>query len=470
MGFGERWCRWIKWCLSTVRYSVMVNGSPTGFFQSSRGLRQGDPLSPYLLVVVMEAFSILIKKVVVGGFLAPCMIRGRRSEGVQISHLLFADDTLIFCEAKEDQLLYMGWLLMWFEAISGLRVNLEKSELIPVGRVENVDELADEFGYRVGKLPSTYLGMPLGAPFKSVAAWDGIEERFRKKLAMWKRQYISKGGRITLVRSTLSNLPIYFMSIFQMPRAVRIRLEKIQKDFLWGGGALVQKPHLVNWSIVCLDKRSGGLGVKSLGAFNRALLGKWVWRFENERKVLWNQVIRGKYGEERGGWRSCESREAYGFGLWKAISKMGHQVNSFVGFVVGDGEKVKFWKDKWCETIPLSEAFPSLFALASNKEAWVNEVWTTEGEWGGSWNPCFNRPFNDWELEEMERLFCCLEGKKVRGDEEDKVKWMASKNGDFSVKSLYRTMQPGSLAFFPSKIIWNSCVQPKLSFFAWEAS
>ena len=61
---------------------------------------------------------------------------------------------------------------------------------------------------------------------------------------------------------------------------------------------------------------------------------------------------------------------------------MGHQVTPFVGFVVGDGGKVKFWKDKWCETIPLSEAFPSLFALASNKEAWVNEVWTAEGEWG----------------------------------------------------------------------------------------
>ena len=119
---------------------------------------------------------------------------------------------------------YLCWLLMWFEAISGLRANLEKSELILVGRVENVEELADKFGYKVGKLPSTYLGMPLGAPFKCAVAWDGIVERFRKRLTMWKRQYISKGGRITLIRSTLSNLPIYFMSIFQLPRVVRMRL------------------------------------------------------------------------------------------------------------------------------------------------------------------------------------------------------------------------------------------------------
>ena len=83
---------------------------------------------------------------------------------------------------------------MWFEAISRLRANLTKSELIPVGRVENVEELVDEFSYKVGNLPSTYLGMPLGAPFKSVGAWDGVEERFRKRLVMWKRQYISKGG------------------------------------------------------------------------------------------------------------------------------------------------------------------------------------------------------------------------------------------------------------------------------------
>ena len=399
----------------------------------------------------------------VGGFLTPCLVRGRRGEVVQITHLLFADDTLVFCEAKEDQLTHLCWLLMWFEALSGLKVNMEKSELIPVGRVENVGELADEFGYKVGNLPSTYLGMPLGAPFKSSGVWDGIEERFKRRLAMWKRQYISKGGRITLIRSTLSNLPIYFMSIFQIPRAVRIRLEKIQRDFLWGGGALEQKPHLVRWSIVCDDKGKGGLRVKSLGLFNKALLGKWAWRFANEKTALWNQVIRRKYGEEKGGWRSCEIREAYGVGLWKAINKVGQFVTPFFGYEVGDGKNVRFWKDKWCGTSPLSEAFPSLFSIASSKEAWVNEVWTAEGDRRGSWTPTFNRPFNDWELEEVGRLLRCLEGKMVRVDEEDRVRWVESKDGVFSVKSLYRAMQPVSSAWFPSKIIWMSYAQPKIA-------
>ena len=118
---------------------------------------------------------------------------------------------------------------------------------------------------------------------------------------------------------------------------------------MWGGGALEQKLHLVRWPIVCVDKRKGGLGVKSLGTFNKALLGKWVWCFANERKVLWNRVIRRKYGEEREGWRSWEAREAreaYGVRLWKAISKMGHLVTPSFDFVVGDGKKVRFWKDK----------------------------------------------------------------------------------------------------------------------------
>ena len=126
-------------------------------------------------------------------------MRGIGADGVKVSHLLHVDDTLVFYEAQEEQMTFLCWLLMWFETISRLRVNMDKSELILVGRVKNVEDLALELGCKVGSLPSTCLRMSLGALFKSMAAWDGIEESFNKRLAMWKWQYIFKGGRITLV-------------------------------------------------------------------------------------------------------------------------------------------------------------------------------------------------------------------------------------------------------------------------------
>ena len=84
---------------------------------------------------------------------------------------------------------------MWFEACSGLKINLEKSELIPIGDVHNMEEFAKVLGCKVGTLPTIYLGLPLGAPYKSSRVWERVEERFQKRLALWKRQYFSKGGR-----------------------------------------------------------------------------------------------------------------------------------------------------------------------------------------------------------------------------------------------------------------------------------
>ncbi|RVW30949.1 LINE-1 reverse transcriptase-like [Vitis vinifera] len=198
MGFGSKWVGWMWSCLSSAKFSVLVNGVPAGFFPSTKGLRQGDPLSPYLFVMGMEVLDVLIRRAVEGGFLSGCNIRGGSGPPLNISHLFFVDDTIIFCEARKDHLTHLNWILLWFEATSGLRINLAKSEIILVGEVVEMEELVVELGCRVGSLPSQYLGLPLGAPNRAPYIWDGVEERVRRRLALWKRQYISKGGRVTL--------------------------------------------------------------------------------------------------------------------------------------------------------------------------------------------------------------------------------------------------------------------------------
>ena len=190
MGFGHRWCRWIKACISFVRFSVLVNGSPSGFFSSSRGLRQGDPLSPLLFLLVMEVLSRMLRKTVEGGFITGFNL----GSDVSISHLLFADDSILFCDANPQHMMYIRLVLTFFEAVTGLRVNMSKSEMVPVGVVPNLRVLADIMGCRIGSLPMSYLGMPLGANFKSKAVWNSILEKMEHKLAGWKSLYLSRGA------------------------------------------------------------------------------------------------------------------------------------------------------------------------------------------------------------------------------------------------------------------------------------
>jgi hypothetical protein len=231
-GFGERWCSWIAHCISSVRFSVLVNGTSTGFFGSSRGLRQGDPLSPLLFVIVMEAFSKLFSVTVQRGFLSGFSVGSSSNGVINISHLLFADDTLVFCGASPEHLLYLRMLLLSFEAVSGLKINLDKSVLVLVGLVDNMDDFAGILGCGVSSLPLKYLGLPLGAPFKNKSSWDEVVGKIERRLVSWKRLYLSKGGRVTLIKSTLSNLPTYFLSIFPIPSSVANRIEKLQRDFL----------------------------------------------------------------------------------------------------------------------------------------------------------------------------------------------------------------------------------------------
>ncbi|RVX23977.1 Syntaxin-51 [Vitis vinifera] len=202
---------------------------------------------------------------------------------------------------------------------------------------------------------------------------------------------------------------------------------------------------------------------------NNALLCKWNWRFANERDALWRSVISLKYGVEEGGWCTRDVMGRNGVGRWKAIRKKWGLFDGRVAFHLGNGQRVKFWKDKWCGDGPLCESFPSLFSMSMSKNAWVSEVWNPVGD-GIGWTPLFARAFNDWEIDLVERLLQKIQTFRVQREEEDRVIWTTSNNGAFSVRSLYSMMEPGGLSLFPSERIWRARVPPKVAFFAWEAS
>jgi len=128
------------------------------FFGSSRDLCQGDPLYPLLFLLVMEVLSRLLKKTENGGFLSSFQASPTVGEGgLHISHLLFADDTILFCDASSKQLSYIRMVLIFFESITGLKLDVGKCEIVPIGKVRNLDALAHILCCKVGRLPMTYL-------------------------------------------------------------------------------------------------------------------------------------------------------------------------------------------------------------------------------------------------------------------------------------------------------------------------
>ena len=194
MGFGVKWCKWIRTCISTIQFFVLINGSPADFFGNSRGLRQGDPLSPLLFLIMMEVFSRMLRRVEGAGLIRGFNLEGRRDGGERVSHLLFADDTILFCDADVEQVLHIRLLLLSFQPVIGLKVNVHKSEMFPIGEVVDVHALVEILGCRVGTFPMSYLGMLLGASHNSHSIWNPMLEKIERKLARWKKLYLSKGG------------------------------------------------------------------------------------------------------------------------------------------------------------------------------------------------------------------------------------------------------------------------------------
>jgi hypothetical protein len=465
-GFGVKWRNWIHFCISSVRFSVLINGTPCGFFPSSRGLRQGESLSPLMFVLVMEALSRLMDRAVDRGYLEGFSVDNSNAAGLKVSHMLFADDTLVFCGATRDQLYHLKGVMLCFEAVSGLRINLGKFEIVPVGPVADVENLVQVLGGRVGSLPMKYLGLPLGARYKSKEIWNPILEKMERRLAGWKRSCLSKGGRLTLIKSTLSSLPTYFLSLFVVPASVAHRIEKLQGDFLWGGLGDEFKFHLVNWRTIRAPIQQGGLGLRRIIPFNQALLGKWLWRFANERNAYWRQVIVCKYGCERDGWHSKEGRGRHGVCLWKHIQAGWSRFSRYVQYTVGSGDSVRFWVDRWSEEGLLREICPAIYQIALHKQATVSEYLSWHQD-DMVWTVTLQRSLQDWELGEYTALMAFLYKLKINRTIVDQLRWPSTTSGLFEVRSYYRLLTFHNTTNFPWRSIWQSRVPHKVAVFSW---
>lgn len=135
MGFGERWIAWIRHCISSASFAVLVNGSPSQFFSASRGLRQGDPISPLLFLLVMEVFTRMVNSAATVGLISGFFVGRLNDSASDVSHLLFDDDTIIFCDNDCEQIVNLRDIVIWFEVAFGIRVNLSKSSILLVGQV-----------------------------------------------------------------------------------------------------------------------------------------------------------------------------------------------------------------------------------------------------------------------------------------------------------------------------------------------
>ncbi|WMV22162.1 hypothetical protein MTR67_015547 [Solanum verrucosum] len=408
MGFGQKWMNWIMFCISTINFYVLINGLPAGFFSSQRGLRQGFDVSR------------------------------DGAESLEVTHLQYVDDTLIFCGAEEEQLKYLRVILVLFEGVSGLHINWRKSFMYPINEVNNMSYIASILGGVVGTLPTTYLGMPLGAKSKSIEIWNGVIEKCEKKLARWKTQYLSMGGRLTLINSVLNALPTYMMSLFPIPARVIKKLDRIRRNFLWQGNNEKKRFHLVKWESVVTGKKNGGLGIKNLIFQSEALRMKWLWRYSFEDQLMWKRVVGAKY-EAEDSWMTKDVTSPYGVSLWRSIRELWEEVKLNSKVKVGNGNKTKFWKDKWHESGNLELLFPDIYNLVLSQQRTIAEIWTTQG-----WNFQFRRHLNDWEVMRVAEFLNIVGNFNGLQAEEDALWWKGSSKGIFKVGATYRLMEQPS--------------------------
>ncbi|KAL3629987.1 hypothetical protein CASFOL_026299 [Castilleja foliolosa] len=295
-GFDKKWCSWMKCFLLSASTSILINGSPTAEFLMEKGLRQGDPMSPFLFIFAAECLGMMVRKAIERGCFQQVRVGKKETE---ISVLQFADDTLFIGEANDQNILTLKGILRMFELWSGLKVNYNKSSIYGVNVNEKVlGEWSMFLNCKCGSLPFNFLGLKVGASFNHFKNWDDVGNKLDSRIKSWNSKYLSFGGRMVLANAVLNSIPTYYISTHKLPIGVCRKFRSKIRKFLWGGNDVFgKKISWVSWEKLSTNKDNGGLGILELDYFNKALLSKWGWcLLERSGSALWLNILESKYG------------------------------------------------------------------------------------------------------------------------------------------------------------------------------
>ncbi|GKB35851.1 RNA-directed DNA polymerase, eukaryota [Tanacetum coccineum] len=460
-GFGLTWCNWIRGTFCYAKASILVNGSPSDEFHLHCGLKQGDPLSPYLFILVMESLHLSVSRVVDEG-----VFKGIRLHGsLSLSHLFFADDALFMGEWSDSNLRGIIYILKCFFLASGLKINIQKSQVLGVGVPRSsVESMASSLGCSIMEKKFRYLGVMVGERMSRYKAWDDVVLKLKTRLSKWKAKTLSIGGRLTLLKSVLGASPLYNMSIFKVPKGVLKVMESIRSNFFKGASLSEKKISWIAWDKVLASKKKGGLGVSSYFALNRALLLKWVWRFVSQDGSLWFRVIQAVHGNK------IDTHTVHKSSIWSAILKEVHVLKStgfdFMSYCskrIGDGQSTSFWLETWKGDIPFRDMFPRLFALESAKHICVAD------KMSGPLNMSFRRPVRGGvEQQEFSEL-CSILDSVMLSQASDRWYCSLSSSGDFCVKEVRTAIDDMALPSHPEPTRWVKFIPIKINIFVWRA-
>ena len=342
MGMPLQFIHWMKLCISTAAFTINVNGSLEGFFQSARGIRQGCSLSPYLYVILNNVLSKMLNKAAAAGEFG----YHQQCQDVKLTHLCFADDILVFTNGTANSLLGILGVMRRFASVSGLHINVAKSSIYVTGR--NISALlttADSMGISVGTLPIRYLGMPLTTKTLSSHDYEPLIEKIRGKMLCWSNRFLSFAGRLQLIQSVITSMVNFWSSAFILPAGCYDTIESMCSAFLWSGSPTQTHKAKVSWEDLCFPKDEGGLGVRKFKDTARAFALKLIWRLFTKPTSLWvswvtHYLLRYNSfwdvrGEQNGSW------------IWRKLLKLRDLAYGFTRVHIRDGRTTSFWFDNW---------------------------------------------------------------------------------------------------------------------------